>query len=81
MEVSQVQNKIAVYRGWCKQCGICIAFCPHQALEADEDNFPILKHPEKCTRCGWCEMRCPDFAIVVYEEEKSNREADSTSGE
>ena len=73
-------NKVEIYRGWCKKCGICIAFCPQNALEADEASYPVLKDPEKCTACGWCEMRCPDFAIVVCKDEKSHAKAGSPSG-
>lgn len=73
-------NKVEIYRGWCKKCGICIAFCPQKALEADETSYPVLKDPEKCTACGWCEMRCPDFAIVVYKDEESRAKTSSPSG-
>ena len=62
-------NKVKIYRGWCKKCGICIAFCPKQILEADEVSYVIVKDPEKCTGCGLCEVRCPDSAIVVYKDE------------
>jgi 2-oxoglutarate ferredoxin oxidoreductase subunit delta len=73
-------DKVEVYRGWCKKCGICIAFCPRKALEEDEDSFPVLQHPEKCTSCGLCEMRCPDFAIVVTEENEDHAETGAASG-
>jgi 2-oxoglutarate ferredoxin oxidoreductase subunit delta len=73
-------NRVEIYRGWCKKCGICIAFCPKKALEADEASYPVLKDPGKCTGCGWCEMRCPDFAIMVYKDEEDNTETSSASG-
>jgi len=66
-------NKVDIYEGWCKKCGICIAFCPEHALEEDEEGFPKLSSPEKCTGCGWCEIRCPDFAIVVSNDEKTEK--------
>jgi len=31
---------------------------------ADKEGLPVLI-PEKCTQCGLCELRCPDFAITV----------------
>jgi 2-oxoglutarate ferredoxin oxidoreductase subunit delta len=74
-------NKVEVYRGWCKKCGICIAFCPKSALEEGEDSFPVLKYPEKCTACGLCEMRCPDFAIVVAEENEDYAETGASPGQ
>ena len=73
-------NKVEIYRGWCKKCGICIAFCPQKALEADDASYPVLKDPEKCTACGWCEMRMPRFAIVVYKDEESRAKTSSPSG-
>jgi len=75
-------NGVAVYRGWCKKCGICIAFCPKKVLEADEASYPVVKEPEKCTGCRLCEIRCPDLAIVVdKKDEKNNGEAGSSSGQ
>ncbi len=56
---------VKVYKGWCKRCGICVAFCPRQALETDKDGYPSLKDPRGCDGCGLCELMCPDFAIVV----------------
>jgi len=62
-------NEVEIYQGWCKKCGICIAFCPPKVLEADEAGYPVVKDIENCTGCQWCEIRCPDFAIVVHKEE------------
>jgi 2-oxoglutarate ferredoxin oxidoreductase subunit delta len=73
-------NRVEIFRGWCKKCGICIAFCPHQVLAADDSGYPVVKSPEECTGCLLCEMRCPDFAIVVYQGEESRQEADSPAG-
>jgi len=74
-------NRVEIYQGWCKKCGICIAFCPEQILEADEALYPVVKDIEKCTGCGWCEIRCPDFAIVVHKDEESYAETGSSSGQ
>ncbi len=57
--------KVDIYKAWCKACGICISFCPTGALARDEAGYPYVKDPEKCLNCGWCEIRCPDFAITV----------------
>jgi len=73
-------NRVEIYRGWCKKCGICIAFCPRKVLEADDSDYPIVKNPEKCTGCLLCEMRCPDFAIVVYKDEESRQETGPPAG-
>lgn len=69
---------IDIYRAWCKQCGLCAAFCPRSVIELDETGAPVVAHPERCTGCGWCELHCPDFAISVRERpaEKPNEEAE-----
>ncbi len=56
-----------IYRAWCKQCGLCAAFCPKGVIELDDTGAPVIAHPERCTGCGWCELHCPDFAISVRE--------------
>jgi 2-oxoglutarate ferredoxin oxidoreductase subunit delta len=73
-------NSVEIYRGWCKKCGICIAFCPQKVLAADDSGYPVVENPEKCTGCMLCEMRCPDFAIVVHKDEKSREETGSIAG-
>lgn len=74
-------TKVEIYRGWCKKCGICIAFCPKQILEVDDESYPILKNPEQCNGCELCAMRCPDSAIVVYRDEESYIKPGSSSGQ
>jgi 2-oxoglutarate ferredoxin oxidoreductase subunit delta len=64
---------IDIYKAWCKGCGICAAFCPTGALARDEAGFPYVKEPDKCINCGWCEMRCPDFAITVKQKKADTK--------
>ena len=64
------EPRIDIYRAWCKACGICVAFCPTGALAKDEAGYPYVKDVGKCIRCGWCEIRCPDFAITVEQKSK-----------
>jgi ferredoxin len=35
-----------------------------------------VKDIEKCINCGWCEIRCPDFAITVEKKTKGERRAE-----
>jgi 2-oxoglutarate ferredoxin oxidoreductase subunit delta len=72
------QYNIDIYRAWCKQCGLCAAFCPRECLALDEDGAPVVVKPERCTGCGWCELHCPDFAISVREcpQQAPEEEAD-----
>ena len=63
-------RKIDIFKAWCKACGICIAFCPKGVLAIDEEGYPFVKDLDACTGCGWCEIRCPDFAITVESRRK-----------
>ncbi len=60
---------IRINRQWCKACGICIEFCPKDVLEADEERKPVVADEDACIQCMQCEIRCPDFAIVVRSED------------
>jgi 2-oxoglutarate ferredoxin oxidoreductase subunit delta len=57
--------EIDIFRGWCKSCGICAAFCPKHCITLDENKSPVVESSEPCSGCGWCEIHCPDFAISV----------------
>ncbi|NWG03987.1 MAG: 4Fe-4S binding protein [Syntrophaceae bacterium] len=65
--------KIDIFKAWCKACGICVAFCPTGVLAIDEGGYPYVKEIEKCINCGWCEIRCPDFAITVEKRRKGEK--------
>ncbi len=62
---------------WCKGCGICVAFCPKEALFLDEKS-KARKDKEKCTACGICETFCPDFAISLIKRRLSVNAGDET---
>jgi 2-oxoglutarate ferredoxin oxidoreductase subunit delta len=57
--------EIDIFRGWCKACGICAAFCPKHCITLDENGSPVVEDSASCSGCGWCEIHCPDFAISV----------------
>ena len=73
--------KIDIFKAWCKACGICVAFCPTGALAKDEAGNPYVKDIDKCINCGWCEIRCPDFAITVETKTKGKRRIEVKGGE
>ena len=75
------EPKIDIYKAWCKACGICVAFCPTGALAKDEAGYPYVKDIDKCINCGWCEIRCPDFAITVESKTKGRKTAEVKGGE
>ena len=54
---------------WCKDCGICVAFCPKKVLESDGNSVKAVR-PEDCIACRLCEMRCPDLAIEIETEQE-----------
>jgi len=64
--------QVNIYRGWCKKCGICVAFCPKKAIETSKSSYPVVRDATKCNGCGLCEMRCPDFAIVVQGKKQAD---------
>jgi len=70
------RGRVHVFDNWCKGCGICIAFCPQQVFEVDDEGRPIVARPDDCTGCEWCEIHCPDLAITVTKLEGSD--ADTT---
>jgi 2-oxoglutarate ferredoxin oxidoreductase subunit delta len=74
-------RRIDIFRAWCKGCGICVAFCPRGVLAIDEDGYPFVKDLEACTACGWCEIRCPDFAITVESRRRRSRSGESNEKE
>jgi 2-oxoglutarate ferredoxin oxidoreductase subunit delta len=60
-------HKIVVVDRLCKGCGICVDFCPFKVLEMSiaPNSRVVVKNEIKCTKCGVCEIMCPDFAIFV----------------
>jgi 2-oxoglutarate ferredoxin oxidoreductase subunit delta len=75
------EPRIDIYKAWCKACGICVAFCPTGALAKDETGSPYVKDIDKCISCGWCEIRCPDFAITVEKKEKGRKRVEEKGEE
>jgi 2-oxoglutarate ferredoxin oxidoreductase subunit delta len=58
-----------------------VAFCPTGVLAKDEAGYPYVKDIEKCINCGWCEIRCPDFAITVEKKDKERKGAEEKGEE
>lgn len=62
------KSTVTVYPDWCKGCGICVEFCPAKVLELNDQGKCEVVREEDCIRCGFCELHCPDFAIIVKEK-------------
>jgi 2-oxoglutarate ferredoxin oxidoreductase subunit delta len=67
--INKGKNKVTIYPDWCKGCGICVAFCPSKVLGLSLEGKAVVEREEDCIRCGFCELHCPDFAIVVRDKE------------
>lgn len=63
-----MSKKLVINTDWCKGCGICAAFCPKNTLEVVDEKVR-RKDGADCILCGMCEMRCPDYAIYIKEED------------
>ncbi len=72
---------IEINEDLCKGCVLCVAFCPKSVLKMSDRLTKRGVHPPEvvnerdCTLCGNCMLYCPDFAIVVEEEEKIVKES------
>ena len=50
----------------CNGCGVCINSCPMDVIRMDKDNRKaVIKYPEECMCCAYCELDCPKKAIYV----------------
>jgi Pyruvate/2-oxoacid:ferredoxin oxidoreductase delta subunit len=56
---------ITVKDEWCKGCDICVRVCADGCLAMNTRATVDVIDAEACTRCGLCELYCPDFAIDV----------------
>jgi 2-oxoglutarate ferredoxin oxidoreductase subunit delta len=57
--------RVDITHEWCKGCAICVDLCPKGALSLDSQQKAQWAEPDKCVRCGMCELRCPDLAIEL----------------
>ncbi len=69
------QGQVFVIPERCKECNICIQFCPQDVLkESASMNSKGYHFPEiapgkdvSCVNCEFCMMICPEFAIFTVE--------------
>ncbi|WP_368280999.1 ferredoxin family protein [Enterocloster lavalensis] len=62
-----MKRELVINPAWCKACGICVAFCPKNALVLTQGTV-TLNREQSCILCGICELRCPDYAIYIKSE-------------
>jgi phosphoadenosine phosphosulfate reductase len=43
----------------CTACGLCVDYCPVEALRINNENKKVELSLDKCTKCGICQQLCP----------------------
>lgn len=74
-EVLIPRGQVYIIRERCKECKICIEFCPKKILQnSTAINSKGYHYPEvipgmenACVHCEFCTMVCPEFAIFTVE--------------
>lgn len=64
-------DMIEIDKELCKGCWICINFCPKNVFEISNKinnrgyYLPKIARADKCSYCRFCELLCPEFAIII----------------
>lgn len=72
--VKPARGKIVISRELCKECGLCMHFCPRKVIvQSDRLNAAGYQSAEfkdngDCTGCAICAIVCPEVAIEVYRD-------------
>jgi 2-oxoglutarate ferredoxin oxidoreductase subunit delta len=67
------RGEIYIIKDRCKECNLCIEFCPKNVLEQSPEFNTKGYHPPRitegkeneCVSCGFCTLICPEFAIYT----------------
>ncbi|MGC8488131.1 MAG: 4Fe-4S dicluster domain-containing protein [Clostridia bacterium] len=59
------ESRLQVRRAWCKGCRLCLDACPAGLLALDDQDRVVVSDVTRCTFCGLCAARCPDFVFVL----------------
>lgn len=67
-----------IHFGTCKQClaPSCVAVCPKDAIEYDEEKGCYVIIQEKCIGCGMCAQVCPEKAISFNKAKRKSAKCD-----
>lgn len=71
------RGKVFLIQERCKECLMCIEFCPEGVLRISEErNNKGYHYPEivpgkenSCVHCEFCTLVCPEYAIFTLEAE------------
>ena len=66
--------RLRIHRDLCKNCRLCVEFCPKGVLAMTTDRLNVkgvpyaeCVHPDRCIGCQACVLICPDAVIELYE--------------
>lgn len=69
------RTRIKVFPDWCKGCGLCVAFCPSGVFRLNDQGKAEVVRESECINCEFCELHCPDFAIMISPKDEDERAA------
>ena len=64
--------KIRLHNDKCIKCGKCIRQCPHMALSASGEDYPLVDSG-KCENCYRCIHHCPEAALALSKRKKPKK--------
>jgi 2-oxoglutarate ferredoxin oxidoreductase subunit delta len=72
-EITTPRGTVYIIAERCKECELCIVFCPEDVLySSDQTNAKGYHYPdvvagkeESCVHCEFCSLVCPEFAIYT----------------
>jgi 2-oxoglutarate ferredoxin oxidoreductase subunit delta len=64
---------IDIFEPWCKNCGLCVTFCPTEVFAFLETGKVVVNSPENCKQCGICVNLCPDMAILLLPKRRGGQ--------
>lgn len=67
--------KVTVREERCKECGICVNFCPKDAISFNDEISmtgyrPVVVDQDLCIACGICYSMCPDWVFEIKEDKE-----------
>ncbi len=64
-------QKAEIIKERCKKCMLCKKSCQFNAIDIDEDGYPVI-NKFFCEGCGTCKVVCPFDAIKIIDIHNSN---------
>ncbi|MFW9961778.1 MAG: ferredoxin family protein [Candidatus Thorarchaeota archaeon] len=73
------EKVLVILQEQCKECGLCVEFCPKKVLCFTDIYNRKGYHPvtacdiDACVNCEFCERICPDMAIFLANREEAQK--------